>query len=413
MLRNRKNERSTKEDMLRALSTARKPNQRAGWIYGKTLHFLNPPDRTARNVKRGMLRAPSTARKPNQRAGWIYGKTLHFLNPPDRTARNVKNMRKTIAIFVIVTLTCLLTWRFVQSDSHEQPMEAMDESEIILAEYKWNGEPHQISLADLNAAIAELPVYRQQNYETREDKAEYLEELIDERLQILRAADDGFDSLEEHVKKLEDYTHQLMVEKLTEAEVDAKIVISDEDLMAKYQANLSDYIEEAKVRATCITIDDEDFGNETLDAIKAGKDIIEMAKELGEAGKLANGPGTNQDDPGNTYMFTKSASPRWAEFIDAVFEQEIGEMTDTLFEVDVNDETFYLIFRKEEHHPDRQQEFDEVKDDVRRTVEREKKRARINEWVSEITEKGKLKTYPENIPEPPKPEEAETEESDQ
>ena len=112
-------------------------------------------------------------------------------------------------------------------------------------------------------------------------------------------------------------------------------------------------------------------------------------------------------------MFTKSASPRWAEFIDAVFEQEIGEMTDTLFEVDVNDETFYLIFRKEEHHPDRQQEFDEVKDDVRRTVEREKKRARINEWVSEITEKGKLKTYPENIPEPPKPEEAETEESDQ
>ena len=322
-------------------------------------------------------------------------------------------MKKTIAIFVIVTLTCLLTWRFVQSDGHEQPMSALDESKVILVEYKWNGKPYQISLADLNAAIAELPVYRQQNYETREDKAEYLEELIDERLQILRAADDGFDSLAEHLKKLEDYTHQLMVEKLTEAEVDAKIVISDEDLMAQYQANLSDYIEEAKVRATCITVDDEDFGNETLDTIKAGKDIAEMAKELAEVGKLANGPGTNQDDPGNTYMFTKSASPRWAEFIDAVFEQEVGEMTDTLFEVDVNEETFYLIFRKEEHHPDRQQEFDEVKDDVRRTVEREKKRARINEWVTEITEKGQLKTYPENIPEPPKPEEAETEESDQ
>ena len=321
-------------------------------------------------------------------------------------------MKKTIAIFVMVTVTCLLTWRFVQSDSHEQPMAAMDESKIILAEYKWNGKPYQISLADLNAAISELPIYRQQNYETREDKAEYLEELIDERLQILRAADDGFDSLAEHVKKLEDYTHQLMVEKLTEAEVDAKILVTDEDLMAYYQANLSEYIEEAKARATCITLDDEDFANETLDAIKAGKDIVEMAKELSESGKLANGPGTNQDDPGNTYMFTKAASPRWAEFTEAVFEQEIGEMTDALFEVDVNDETFYLIFRKEEHHPDRQQEFDEVKSDVQRTVEREKKRARISEWVTEITEKGKLKTYPENIPEPPKMEEAETEESE-
>ncbi len=321
-------------------------------------------------------------------------------------------MKKTIAIFVMVTVTCLLTWKFVQSDSHEQPMSAMDESKIILAEYKWNGEPYQISLADLNAAIAELPVYRQQNYDTREDKAEYLEELIDERLQILRAADDGFDSLAEHVKKLEDYTHQLMVEKLTEAEVDAKILVTDEDLMAYYQANLSEYIEEAKVRATCITLDDEDFANETLDAIKAGKDIVEVAKELAEAGKLANGPGTNEDDPGNTYLFTKSVSPRWAEFTDAVFAQEVGEMTDILFEVDVNDETFYLIFRKEEHQPDRQQEFDEVEGDVQRTIEREKKRARISEWVTEITEKGKLKTYPENIPEPPKMEEAETEESE-
>ena len=321
-------------------------------------------------------------------------------------------MKRMIVIFVMVTVTCLLTWRYVQSDGHEQPVSAMDESKVILAEYKWNDKPYQISLADLNAAIAELPVYRQQNYETREDKAEYLEELIDERLQILRATDDGFDSLAEHLKKLEDYTHQLMVEKLTEAEVDNKIDVTDEDLMAHYQANLSEYIEEAKARATCITLDDEDFANETLDAIKAGKDITEMAKELAEAGKLANGPGTNQDDPGNTYMFTKAASARWTEFIDAVFEQEIGEMTDTLFEVDVNDETFYLIFRKEEHQPDRQQEFDEVKDDVQRTVERERKRSRINEWVTEITEKGKLKTYPENIPEPPKPEEAETEESE-
>ena len=321
-------------------------------------------------------------------------------------------MKRTIVIFVMVTVTCLLTWRYVQSDDHEQPVSAMDESKVILAAYKWNDKPYQISLADLNAAIAELPVYRQQNYETREDKAEYLEELIDERLQILRAADEGFDSLAEHVKKLEDYTHQLMVEKLTEAEVDNKIDVTDEDLMAYYQANLSEYIEEAKARATCITLDDEDFANETLDAINGGKDIAEMAKELAEVGKLANGPGTNQDDPGNTYMFTKSASPRWAEFIDAVFNQEIGEITDTLFEVDVNDETFYLIFRKEEHQPDRQQEFDEVKDDVQRTVEREKKRSRINEWVTEITEKGKLKTYPENIPEPPKIEEAETEESE-
>ena len=324
-------------------------------------------------------------------------------------------MKKTIIIFVIVAMTCLLTWRFVQSDSHEQPTPAVDESQTVIAEYKWNGDTYQISLADLNAAIAELPVYRQQNYKSRADKAEYLEELIDERIKILRAADDGFDKLPEHLKKLEDYTHQLMVEKLTEMEVDAKVNYTTEDLMAYYQENLSEYVEEAKVRATCITLDDEDLANETLDAIKAGKDIVEMAKELFEAGKLADdGPGsTSEEDPGNTYMFSKSASPRWTEFIEAVFEQEVGDMTDAVFETDVNDQTFYLIFRKEEHQPDRQQEFDEVKDSIERTVERAKKRERINEWVNEISQKGKLKTYPENIPTPPQPEAAETEESEQ
>ena len=322
-------------------------------------------------------------------------------------------MKKTITVFVIVAVTSLLTWRFVQSDGHEQPASAMDESQIILAEYKWNGEMYQISLADLDAAIAELPVYRQQNYENRADKGEYLEELIEERLKIHRATDDGFDTLPEHLKKLEDYTHQLMVEKLTEAEVDAKVVYTDEELMAHYQANLSEYVEEAKVRSTCISLDDEDLAYETLDAIKAGKDIVEMAKELSAAGKLASGPGTNQDDPGNTYFFSKGASPRWEDFIEASFEQEVGEITDAVFETEVNDTVFYLIFRKEEHQPDRQQEFEEVRDDIIRTVEREKKRERINEWVSEISEKGKLKTYPENIPEPPQPEAAETEASDQ
>ncbi len=322
-------------------------------------------------------------------------------------------MKKTITVFVIVAVTCLLTWRFVQSDAHEQPTSAMDEGQAVLAEYKWNGELHQISLADLDAAIAELPVYRQQNYKNRADKAEYLAELIEERLKIHRATDDGFDTLPEHLKKLEDYTHQLMVEKLTEAEVDAKIAYTDEELMAYYQENLSEYVEEAKVRATCITLDDEDLAYETLDTITAGKDILEMAKELSEAGKLASGPGTNQDDPGNTYFFTKASSARWEDFINTVFAQEVGEITDAVFETEVNDAVFYLIFRKEEHQPERQQEFEEVRDDVVRTVEREKKRTRINDWVAEISEKGKLTTYPDNIPEPPQPEEAESEESDQ
>ena len=320
-------------------------------------------------------------------------------------------MKKTLIVCAIVAVACLATWQFVQSEHHEQSAAdvAQMDSQIIVAEYQWNGEPYQISLAALNAAIAELPVYRQQNYESRADKAEYLEELIEEKLKILRAADEGFDKLPEHLKKLDDYTHQLMVEKLTEAEVDAKVTYTDEELMAHYQENLSDYIEQAKVRATCITLEDEDLANETLDVIIAGKDIVVSATELSEAGKLARGPGTNRDEPGNTFFFAKSDSAQWAEFIDAAFAQEIGEITDTVFETEVSEKTFYLIFRKEEHRPERQKEFAEVKDDIQREIKRSKKRVRINEWIEEISARGKLQLFPENIPAPPEPEEAESE----
>lgn len=323
-------------------------------------------------------------------------------------------MKKILCVVAVVFTACLLTWSLVSSDNHESSEGEVDKSQIIIAEYKWNGELHQISLADLEADIAELPTYRQRNYATKEGKAGYLEDYIDKRLKLLQATEEGFDKLQDHLDKLEDYTHQLMVEKLTEIEVDLKVSYTDEDLQGYYKAHMSEYIEDATVRATCITLDDEDLAYETLDQIKAGTDIVEAAKKLTEDKKFANGPGMSQDDPGNTGFFRKNASPSWSEFIDAVFEMENGEMTDSVFETDVDDVTYYLIFRKEEQKPERQKDFEEVKSDVERKVERTAKRERIIEWVDEITAKAKLKTYPENIPEPVQPEtpEEESETSD-
>lgn len=328
-------------------------------------------------------------------------------------------MKKLLIVATLVVVTCLLTWSLVRSDNHEveevevdkDSIVEIDKDSIIIAEYKWNGELHRISFAELEAAIAELPVYKQQNYANKKGKAEYLETYINEKLKLLQATDEGFDKLEDHLKKMENYSHQLMVEKLTEIEVDEKISITDADLMAYYEKNKSDYIEEEKVRVTCITLDDENLANETLDKILAGKDIKDMAKELTEANKVANGPGTSQQDPGNTFFFGKSASSNWSEFIDAVFEMKVNEITETVFETDVGEDTFYLIFRKEEEKSERQKEIDEVKSDINRKVERKKKRTRILEWVEEISKAGKLKTYPENIPETLLPEPENTKES--
>jgi hypothetical protein len=322
-------------------------------------------------------------------------------------------MKKTLLMPVMILTVCFCGWQIVFSHEEGSVHEAtgeVDESTVIVAEYSWNGEQYSVSLADLNAEIEDLSTFRQRKLRARESKEEFLTELIEDKLKILAAAENKYDEDPEHVKQAEDYMHQLMVEKISEAEVDKKISITEEELMQYYVEHKSEstYIEEARCRATCISVVDKQLAQTTLDEIKAGKDILEAAKELSEKNKLS-GPGAGTRSPGDTGFFTKDIAPSWQPFIDTVFAQEIGEMTDTILEIEVDEKTYYLIFRKEEYKPERQKEFDEVRSRVEGRVEREKKQERIKAWIEEITAKGNLKTFPDLIPEPPADEAAQQE----
>ncbi len=319
----------------------------------------------------------------------------------------MKRFRHSVILLLIFTGPLL---------SNSCVRKANSDEKRIIVDFEWDGR-HQITYEEMMEEISKLPEHKQRQYRDREELENYVMLMAESRLilclaidrklnkdpEILKKVRDDFSGLPdtpEYRKKREDYTHQLMVEKMVEMEVDGKIRYTDADLKAYYEEHKSDYVTEARVRATCITLNDEDFADEVLDAIKAGKDIVEMAKELMEAGKLADGPGTNQDDPGNTYLFSRTASLHWSEFINAVFDLEIGKMTDVVFETEVNDGTYYLIFRKEEYQPVRNQTFIDVKRDIEQIVRQNKRRARISEWIAELSEKAKLKTYPENIPQP-------------
>ena len=228
----------------------------------------------------------------------------------------------------------------------------------VVAEFTWNGETQKITDEDLEAEIEKLPAYRQENVNrTIPDKIEFLNEFINEKLQLLSAKQNGFNNNKELLEKVEDYRHQLMVEQLTKIEVDEKISYSEEELRNYYQEHSDDYIVAEEVRTTCISIkEDEELAQNALDQILEGTDIIDMAKKLSEENKL-DGPGSGQNDPGDTGFFDRNVSESWRPFIDGAFELEVGEMTEELVEVEYGDEYYYMIFRKEEHRPERQETF--------------------------------------------------------
>ena len=316
-------------------------------------------------------------------------------------------MKKILIIFVVIAAIGLSSWQIVQSENVAGPM---DESQIIVARYEWNGV-HGVSLATLNAEIAALPAHKQRNYQSKAGKLIFLEDFINQKLMILAAADKGFDKNEDFLKKSDDYEHQLIVERLTEIEVDEKITVTEEVLRQYYEENKDTYVEEEKVRATCITVFDKELAQTTLAEIQAGKDIFDAAKELSEKGALT-GPGSNPGDPGDTGFFARDISARAQGFVDAIFAMEVGEMTDEVFEQEVEEDTYHMVFRKEEHQPERQQTFEEVKPRLEYPLKREMKRNRILEWLEALTAQSKLKTYPELLPPLVTPEEEEDPENE-
>ena len=317
-------------------------------------------------------------------------------------------MKKILIIFVVTVAIGLSSWQIVQSQDGAGPME---ESQIIVARYEWNGI-HEISLATLNAEIAALPKHKQKGYRSKAGKLLFLEDLINQKLMLLAAAEAGFDKDKAFLKKGDDYKHQLMVERLTEVEVDEKIVITEEIRREYYEENKDTYVEKEKVRATCITLFDQELAQTTLEEIQAGKDIVDAAKELSEKGVLT-GPGSNPGDPGDTGFFARDVSARAQAFVDAVFAMEVGEMSEEVFEQEVEEDIYYMIFRKEEHRPERQQTLEEVKPRLDYPLKREMKRERILEWLEVLTAEGKLKTHPELLPPPMMPEGEEDPENEQ
>ncbi|MDE0300246.1 MAG: peptidyl-prolyl cis-trans isomerase [Candidatus Poribacteria bacterium] len=314
-------------------------------------------------------------------------------------------MKKAVLMSVVILLACFCSWQSVFAhgdDSEHEVADEVDENRVIIAEYSWNGESFTVSLADLNAKIEDLSSYRQRKLRPRESKVEFITELIEDELKILAAAEKRYDEDPDHVEQAEDYKHQLMVEKISQLEVDEKIDVSEDELMQYYEEHKSEsaYNEEAQCKATCISVTDKDLATKTLAEIKAGKDIIDSAKELADKNKL-KGPGSGTRSPGSTGFFTKDIAPSWQPFIDAVFAQEVGDVSDSILEIEVEGTTYYLIFRKEEYKPERQKEFDEVRDRVKRKIEREKKQERIKVWIEEITAASNLKMFPDLIPEPP------------
>lgn len=279
----------------------------------------------------------------------------------------------------------------------------------VIAEYEWNGK-HRITLEEMIQEISELPAYKQRQYQDKEGLETYMLLMAESRLILALANEAKLNEDPEILKKVQDYLHELMVKRITTQEVDDKLSLSDADYMAYYEAHKEEYVRPEQVRLLCITVLDKTRADEVFAQIKEGKDIVELAQELSDRGELV-GPGENPASPGDTDYISRDTYPPGTEpFLDAAFAAESGQTHDGVIEVEVQGQKYYMIFRKDEARDAYQKplEDEDVRRDVERKAEREKRDALMQEWINQLRERAEVKTYIDRIPEA-QPEEPEQE----
>lgn len=285
----------------------------------------------------------------------------------------------------------------------------------VIATYEWDGKKHHITLEEMQQEISELPEYKQRQYQDKEGLETYMLLMAESRLILSLARDRKLNEDPELLKKVQDYLHELMVKKITAREVDDKLALTEDDYLRYYEAHKEDYVRPAQVRLLCITLTDKARADEVFAEIKAGKDIAEAAQELADRGELV-GPGANPASPGDTDYISRNAFPEGTEpFLDAAFDADIGALHDGVIEVDVQGQKYFMMFRKDEARDAYQKPFEEedVRKNVVRKVERERRNAMMAEWITQLRERAEVKTYINRIPEAeeetsePEPEESE------
>ncbi len=254
-----------------------------------------------------------------------------------------------------------------------------------------------ITVSEFEKKLSELPEWKRDRYKDQAGKAEYLNELAEEKLITLAAKDRELHKDPEVIKQVNEYRDQLMLKELVKREVDDKIKITDADLEKYYSEHKEDYIEPEKVVVTEITLKDEAKAKEVLEKIKSGVDFTELAKEMDSKGE-SFGPGAGNG--GKTRPFSRDSYSSAREFVETAFKLKPGEMSDIIVQP-LGQDTYYMIIRVDEHNPSRQKELSEVKDQVESSVEREKKKERLYQWLDEVKKERKFQLFTERIPKVP------------
>jgi len=233
----------------------------------------------------------------------------------------------------------------------QAPVRAEDKPDAVIAKVG-DVEIHQ---SDLDLAVANLDPQLAQLPEDQK-KIAALSAAIDVKLLAQDAIAEKLDQTTEFKKRMQ----YLADRELHNAYFKKHVVdtVTDEEVKARYDKEVAALPKQEEVHARHILVKTEDEAKEVIKQLDAGKNFADLAKE--------KSTDPNKADGGDLGYFTKGRMVK--EFEEAAFALEKGTYTKTPVKTDFG----YHVILVEDKRDAAPPAFDQVKDQVRQLVMRDK-----------------------------------------
>lgn len=241
----------------------------------------------------------------------------------------------------------------------------------VLAEV--NGK--KITGVDYNLFIDSLNPQLKQYFGGEELNKDVVNELVYQALLYEDAMEKGMDKEDEFIQVVEK-TKESMLKTYALGKLLATAEVKDEDIKKFYEEKKDAFKQGESADASHILVEEEDKAREIYEKIKNGGDFEELAKEYSTCPSKEKG--------GNLGTFTKGQMVK--EFEDAVFENEVGTITEP-----VKTQFGYHIIKINQKNDARELSFDEVKDRIVEQVRRQKEQEIYNKRITELKDKYEVK----------------------
>ncbi len=234
-------------------------------------------------------------------------------------------------------------------------------------------EKYTITVGDLNNRISKLPARYQEAI--KKNRKKFLEEVIVDTLLYNEALKQKLDDEEEVRQVVEEARKKILIARLLQSDVEGEIEIGETEIDDYYAANKEKFAMPEVFRASHILVRTEAEAGDIRRKLSEGVNFEELAREhsIDPSGKIG----------GDIGFFTKGQLV--PEIEEACFDMSPGDISGV-----VKTKFGYHVVKLTERRDPRIKELAEVRDTIRQTLTRLKKRMLFQAYVAKLKEKSTI-----------------------